>query len=630
MKSNAQRFKLWGFGAVVMAIYGATLCPGVGGGDSGELTTVAYSLGISHPPGYPLFTLIGNLFTFIPFGTVAWRVNMFTAVCGALAAMVLAKAVGEWTRSSRAGLVAAGLFAFSPLIWTYSTTAEVFSLNHLLLALLFLECVNLVRSTRPVKLTLRRGAFIFGLGVCNHPSFILVGIPLSVWALLTQPRGRRPLKEWLILAGFLSLGLLPYLYLPIMAHYRPWISWGDAGTWEGFWHHVLRMDYGTFQLASVKATGVGKVNFLGALSLYLSSLFRQTLGLGILLAIWGVVVKVREEGKKSLAAVTVVGFLLCLLVLCGGANLQFKTRLFRDVFSRFWQEPNLLVFVWIGLGFAWLEKKLKPRNVLAGGVVFLQLGLNYASQDQHDNWTIHRYAEAILEGLPRNALFLPQGDLHTYPIRYLQECEGFRRDVLTLPRGAMGYPWLKLLVEARFPEIDLPGKFYSDTTEEGSYSLQQFLDANYARFPIFLSPLTEWDDHRSWTGRYFMRPYGALEQVVSVDSKLERYGENYREQALSAIQNMRTALEDPALLKHRLRTWEEVAWGDDWNARSRLAYQLINSATSSSEADLKKRQLGNDLLQDLLKELQKAPLQLRQDLELLPFTSLDDKAPRAK
>src|SRR4051812_34333959 len=124
MKNNARclcRWNLggnswgWGLGIFVLLIYGVTLCPSVGGGDSGELATVAYTLGIAHPPGYPLYTLFGKLFTTLPFGTVAWRVNLFSAVCGALASVSLARAVGAWTQSSRAGLLAGGLFAFSPL-----------------------------------------------------------------------------------------------------------------------------------------------------------------------------------------------------------------------------------------------------------------------------------------------------------------------------------------------------------------------------------------------------------------------------------------------------------------------------------------------------------------------------------
>ena len=80
------------FGLAVLVVYTLTLYPSVPGGDSGELIVAAYKLGVAHPPGYPLFTLLAKASTLIPVGTIAWRVNLLTAVLGALAATVLFRA----------------------------------------------------------------------------------------------------------------------------------------------------------------------------------------------------------------------------------------------------------------------------------------------------------------------------------------------------------------------------------------------------------------------------------------------------------------------------------------------------------------------------------------------------------
>ena len=67
------------------AVYLITLCPTVYVGDSGEFTTAAYTLGITHPPGYPLYVLLGKIFTLIiPFGNIAYRINLMSAFFGAL------------------------------------------------------------------------------------------------------------------------------------------------------------------------------------------------------------------------------------------------------------------------------------------------------------------------------------------------------------------------------------------------------------------------------------------------------------------------------------------------------------------------------------------------------------------
>src|SRR5437762_3277993 len=94
-------------GVVILAVYVRTLAPTVAGGDSGELITAAYTLGVAHPPGYPLYTLLAKLFTLIPIGTIAWRVNLFSAVCGAGAATLIFLAVARWSGSVWAALASA-------------------------------------------------------------------------------------------------------------------------------------------------------------------------------------------------------------------------------------------------------------------------------------------------------------------------------------------------------------------------------------------------------------------------------------------------------------------------------------------------------------------------------------------
>ena len=75
---------------LTFGVYLFTLAPSVAPqGDSGELVTVAYTLGIAHHPGYPLYTLLAHLFTKIPFGSVAWRVNLFSAVCHSATVVVV-------------------------------------------------------------------------------------------------------------------------------------------------------------------------------------------------------------------------------------------------------------------------------------------------------------------------------------------------------------------------------------------------------------------------------------------------------------------------------------------------------------------------------------------------------------
>src|SRR5687768_15461446 len=117
-------------GLAAVAAYVFTLTDTVSGGDSGELISVAYHVGVAHPPGYPLYTLLAKVSTLIPLGGIAWRVSLFSALCDAAAAAVLCRAVISWTGSRSAGVLAAGAFAFSPLVWPYAIAAEVRSEEH--------------------------------------------------------------------------------------------------------------------------------------------------------------------------------------------------------------------------------------------------------------------------------------------------------------------------------------------------------------------------------------------------------------------------------------------------------------------------------------------------------------------
>ena len=125
------------FGAIVLSVYIRTLCPSVPGGDAGELIQVAIEGGVVHPPGYPTWTMLARLFSMLPYGPEpAWRVNLSSAVCGALAATLLSAAVGKWASCTWTGLAAGGAFAFAPLVWEYAVQGEVFALNNLNNALL--------------------------------------------------------------------------------------------------------------------------------------------------------------------------------------------------------------------------------------------------------------------------------------------------------------------------------------------------------------------------------------------------------------------------------------------------------------------------------------------------------------
>ena len=66
-------------------VYVKTLAPTVSFFDSGELISAAYTLGVAHPPGYPLYVLLGWLFSKLPIGNIAYRINRMSAFFASIA-----------------------------------------------------------------------------------------------------------------------------------------------------------------------------------------------------------------------------------------------------------------------------------------------------------------------------------------------------------------------------------------------------------------------------------------------------------------------------------------------------------------------------------------------------------------
>ena len=139
------------------AVYCLTLAPTITGEDSGTFITAAKTLGVPHPPGYPLYCMIAHAFTWLPVGGVAWRVNLMSAFFGAATVYVLALLVIHFTRNRIAAFAAALLFAFSRQFWSQAVIAEVYTLTAFFVALCLLVLFQWERDRHDRHLLLQIG-----------------------------------------------------------------------------------------------------------------------------------------------------------------------------------------------------------------------------------------------------------------------------------------------------------------------------------------------------------------------------------------------------------------------------------------------------------------------------------------
>jgi hypothetical protein len=558
----------WGTGAVALAVYVCTLYPDLAGGDSGELITSVFRHGVSHPPGYPLYALLGSAFAHLPWGSVAWRYNLLSAVCDAAAASLVCAASSRWTRAPWAGVLAGALFAFSPVVWRMAVCAEVFALNNLMIALVLLLAVRYDEDPDPR--TARATALAIGLGLSNHHTLVLAAAPLLAWMFWRgRPDLTRP-RRLLELAAAFGLGLLPYVYLPLAAHGSSPVSWGRADTWSGFWTHVTRAEYGTFQLASDSAAAA--TSGWTTVASFGQSLWEALGPAGTLLAAAGLVTCLASPRLRPLGVALWVAPLLSMGVLAALGNLPADRGIYRDIVSRFWQEPLLFVCVGCGVGAAAVARRLPARSPwpLAVAALAAAVALPLArgsAMDRHRSTLVREYGEEIVRAAPPGALLLLHGDLISNSVWYALHVEGKRPDVRVVNQDLLAYGWYLAAVGARYPDVVFPGARYA-ADGDGGFSMKSLLDANVPHLRVLvcrgLIDSTADSSYELWPRGLCdeARPSGSPPGVMDWLSESD-----------GALPRMQLAGQP-----HPPDSWEERVWLDYWECRGVRAGRLLEIA----------------------------------------------------
>jgi hypothetical protein len=200
-----------GAGAVALIAYVVTLLPGVGyGGDTAKFQFLGRVLGIGHPTGYPVYLLLNWSFGQLPIGTLAYRINLLSAVLGA-AATALFVPVLRRLGAGRYAPIGALWIGLSYTFWSQAIIAEVYTLHALYLAAALGAILSWGEEGRASGLAW--SLFFIGLAFSHHLLIVTAIAGFLAYALATDARallGRRALLG--AAAGGLA-GTLPYAYL---------------------------------------------------------------------------------------------------------------------------------------------------------------------------------------------------------------------------------------------------------------------------------------------------------------------------------------------------------------------------------------------------------------------------------
>ena len=448
----ADLFISLGMFAVSLGVYLITVPRSLASGDSGELTTAAATLGIAHPPGYPLYVLVGRAFALIPLGDVAFRLNLMSAVFGALAVMLVYAIVKEITQS-RIGAVSGALtLAFSYHFWGQSLVAEVYTLDAALLAGV-IYAFSLQERRRSRRL-LYLGFFLIGLSLAHRPTTVLLFPGIIAWILSSGARFR--LAEYVRALCWTAPGLLLYLFLPLAFGLGSGYFWSvgyltnaeplyvDLTTFAGFRWYV------TAEVFHPLAASTDPVRLLGEISGFAGWIWSEFVGVGVVLGLLGIAAAFRRH--LSFVLLTAVSF-----VLIGS---------FYAAYAAFDKDQMLLPLyliwaLWAGVGAAALIRLADGgshptlvANASKAFVLMLPVILllsNSASLNFAHTQTVENDAKAILSTASRNSILIG-GWSEIGALEYYQRVEGIRPDLALVARWSLSDESLHILVDENFGE----------------------------------------------------------------------------------------------------------------------------------------------------------------------------------
>lgn len=500
-------------GLAAFALYALTLAPTTAFWDTSEYIATAHILGVPHPPGNPLFVVLARVWLVLlePTGlSVAVRVNLLAAVTTSAAVfffyLVAHRVAAPLLDDDRRGRIAAGasalLGATAYTVWNQANVNEkVYTLSVLVIAAVtWLALRWRDRRGEPGSdRYLLTAVFLMVLGSTNHLMSMLPAPALAVFVLMTDPRVllRTPVVSRAV--ALVALGLSFNFFLPIRAAQDPVINEGDpvcesavgaatavftngkAGC-EALAYNLTR---GQYQKPSVSerqaplgaqlenywqyfgwqwARGLDPSELPGTARLPVNLLF-LALGLAGLWAAFRVDRAVFAY-LGTLAATLTVGLVYYLnfkygfsLVPEGGAA-EVRER------DYFFVASFLLWGTLAGLGLAWAwgaatRALTTPRGALATSPVlalaFLPLAFNWAWADRSGDWAARDWAYDLLMSVEPYAVLFTNGDNDTFPLWYMQEVEGVRKDVTVIVGQYLMTDWYpKQLVDLTRPENQRP------------------------------------------------------------------------------------------------------------------------------------------------------------------------------
>ncbi len=413
---------------LVLLVYFLTLSPSIYIEDSSEFIAAAAALGVPHPTGYPLYIILGKIFTLLPFGSIAEKVNLLSAVAGAAAVAVLYILLRYLNISRLVSFAAALSLAFSAVWWSQSVIAEVYTL-HTLFGVASLYFWLKWTNSRQIKF-LYISIGLVGLGTSNHPLLAFLLFPYLIYLARDWISHKIRIPQLLLAGLWFGLGVSVYLYIPIRVFAGADFRFNDLQSFNDIINFLSRRYYGDVGLQfDWQKISLIFDSFLQSVEMNFGIVVLLLLAISI-----GWWYKYKRQQFWFWLLVLFSQFLpIALLRSSGyGLDLDYNNRVYYFI-------SLIVVLVLLGGMFDFYLHKIKGR--VGWLVVFLIITFpayllvkNFSFNDRSDYCLADSYVRAIMDSLPQDAVLLMHGggyagDSILFGLGYLQYGENYRPDV---------------------------------------------------------------------------------------------------------------------------------------------------------------------------------------------------------
>lgn len=463
---------------VPFIVYLLTLPPTLIFGDSGDHIACGYILGLAHPSGYCLYTIITKLSSYIPISNIAMRMAFITITIASCAILFLFLLIEHILKNPYIAFSSSLIFAFSSTFWKISGYVKIYSLFVLFIVLCFY--IAFIWEKKKKKKYLYLLAFIYGLALSNHNLSATIFPSLFYLVFVTDKKIFKT-KTLSFLFLLVLLGFSVYLYLPIRALARPEIDWGFPITLKAF------IDYITIAMAREKMFKAGFFETFGYLKEHLFVLMRQFTPFLLILVIPGAI---RLFKEKRLFI-----FFFLTIIVNSFLSLSVYAKISELVDMESYNLPTFVsLSILIGFGINYFKKL--PSFVFIP-LFIIPLLSNLHSCDFSRYYFAYDFGRNLLKPLPNKAILFDRIDLEVFPLWYFQCVERTRRDVAIIPIHFLQRPWFIEKIIKLHPFLSSPqiteilktqDKIWRESREiMGMYekTMEAIISSNKDKFPIY-------------------------------------------------------------------------------------------------------------------------------------------------